>query len=88
MIDVAYMNYGNNDKDDSGSEDIEGDEEDSFQSIITARRVDLENQEKDHNRQLLPRDNYVKVPFVAHLMSTNQFNRKEMVCFYSYILFL
>ena len=82
-ISILIMDFGKNAEDtdenssDSNSdEDLESEEEDSY---IVAQRVHLKNHEKYRLLPLLPqRANYVGVPFVTRLTSTN-LNQHDMV---------
>ena len=49
------------------------DEDDPFDSsIIVSQRVDLDDDEKDHIRELLPpKDEYIGLAYVTRLMRTN-----------------
>jgi hypothetical protein len=66
--------------DEESTDEESMDEDDPFESsIIVSQRVDLDDHEKDHIRELLPpKDEYIGVPYVTRLTRTN-LARYEMV---------
>ncbi|KAM0870611.1 hypothetical protein ACQ4PT_039864 [Festuca glaucescens] len=59
--------------DEESTDEESMDEDDPFDSsIIVSQRADLDDDEKDHIRELLPpKDEYIGVPYVTRLTGTN-----------------
>ena len=72
-INAVMFESDEEDTDDESTHEYDPFEDDPFESsIVVAQRVELDDDEKDHIRQLLPpKDEYIGVPYVTRLTSTN-----------------